>query len=111
MKTRNYVIKSTDFKNITPVEKVENQDWLETVKSVEKSVKDKIVKVMNKASNLALLIGKSGKYYIVAKPSYQPSLKDWLEKVGIEQENIVILKKSTETETLSLEQVKKLLVD
>lgn len=108
MKT--YKIKTSDFINLKTVEKITDKNTLEQIEQVEKITGDKIIKNLNKGKNSVLMIGEQGKYYITARPCYIQSLVNILEQVGIEQKNIVQLKKSTQVENITLEQVKNILI-
>lgn len=108
MKT--FRIKTSDFINLKTVDKISDKNTLEQVEQVENITSDKIVRNMNKGKNSVLMIGKSGKYYITARPCYIDSLVNILEQVGIEQKDIVILKKQAQVENITLEQVKNILI-
>lgn len=108
MKT--YKIKTSDFINLKTVDKISDKNTLEQIEQVENITSDKIVRNMNKGKNSVLMIGKSGKYYITARPCYIDSLCNILEQVGIEQKDIVLLKKQAQVENITLEQVKNILI-
>ena len=109
MKT--YRIKTSDFINLKSVDKISDKNTLEQVEQVENITSDKIIKNMNKGKNSVLMIGKSGKYYITARPCYIDSLVNILEQVGIEQKDITILKKQSQVSDITLEQVKSILLN
>ena len=109
MKT--YKIKTSDFINLKTVDKITDKNTLEQVEQVENITSDKIIRNMNKGKNSVLMIGKSGKYYITARPCYIESLVNILNSVGIKSENIVLMKKPTQVENITLEQVKNILLN
>ena len=108
MKT--FRIKTSDFVNLKKVENITDKNTLDLIEQVEQLTSDKIIKNMNKGKNSVLMIAKSGKYYITARPCYVDSLIAILESVGIKSENIVQLKKSTAPVDLSIEQLKNMLI-
>lgn len=108
MKT--FEVKTSDFINLKTVDKITDKNTLAQVEQVENLTGDKIVRNMNKGKNSVLMIAKSGKYYITARPCYVDSLVNILQSVGIEPENIVQLKKSSTPVDLSIEQLKNMLI-
>lgn len=108
MKT--FRIKTSDFINLKKVENITDKNTLAQVEQVEQLTSDKIIKNMNKGKNSVLMIAKSGKYYITARPCYVDSLIAILESAGIASENIVQLKKSSAPVEVSIEQLKNMLI-
>jgi predicted nucleotide-binding protein (sugar kinase/HSP70/actin superfamily) len=107
MKT--FKIKTSDFINLKTINKITDKATLDSIAQVEKLTNDKIVRNLNKGKNSVLMIGTSGKYYITARPCYIDSLVNILESVGIESNDIIQLKKQTQVQDLTIDQLKNLL--
>lgn len=107
---RQFRIKTSDFINLKLVDKITDKETLNQIAQVETLTNDKIVRNLNKGKNSVLMIGTSGKYYITARPCYIDSLIKILESVGIESDSIVLLKKQSQVQDLSVDQLKKLLI-
>lgn len=106
---KQYRIKTSEFKNLVEKNKILDKNLKNQVFSIEKSTNKTIFKALAHGRNIVLSITNDRQYLITARPCYQPSLINILKSVDIDDNDIIILTKSTAPVELSTDELKQLL--
>jgi hypothetical protein len=108
MKT--YRIKTNDFAKLTSNKDLLTNEQKTACEKYENIIGQKAKKVLPHGKDIVLIIGQDNKYYITSKPAYQDSIVKILQSVDIDNDNIIIVNRSSgQSVDLTIEQVKNLL--
>jgi hypothetical protein len=107
---KNYCIKVNDFCKLTSNKNLLSTDQAQALEKYQVLIPAQAVKFLPRGKDVVLIIGQDNKYYVTAKPVYQPTLVKILESVDIPAQDIILVNRpSASGQELTIDQLKNIL--